>query len=155
MPQRASSEGSGSNPGKPAPDAGELSIVNEQRALDDAQNRVIAVVERHGYPKASLFALRLALHEAIMNAFRHGHKTLPATTPVFVRFKVSDKKVDLTIEDQGPGFVVSDVPDPTLEENLERGSGRGLLLIKAYMSKVEYNAKGNALRMVYSRPKGS
>lgn len=154
MPQRVNSQSGSSGPNAGKPDTGELSIVNEQNALDDAQNRVIAVVERHGYPKASLFALRLALHEAIMNAFRHGHKTLPATTPVFVRFKVSDKKVDLTVEDQGPGFVPTDVPDPTLEENLERGSGRGLLLIKAYMSKVEYNAKGNALRMVYSRPKG-
>jgi serine/threonine-protein kinase RsbW len=47
------------------------------------------------------------------------------------------------------------VPDPTLEENLERGSGRGLLLIRAYMSRVEYNDKGNRLSMTYTRPKGT
>jgi serine/threonine-protein kinase RsbW len=45
------------------------------------------------------------------------------------------------------------VPDPTLEENIERGSGRGLLLIKAYMSSATYNAKGNKLTMVYQRPR--
>jgi serine/threonine-protein kinase RsbW len=49
----------------------------------------------------------------------------------------------------------SSIPDPTLDENLERGSGRGLLLIRAYMASAEYNASGNALRMVYRRPPGA
>lgn len=133
-------------------DQGVLSVPNEQRAMDDAQNHVIGLAEKRGYPKASLFAVRLALHEAIMNAFRHGHKHLAPTVPVHVKFQVSDQHIDLTVEDQGPGFDPQDVPDPTLEENLERGSGRGLLLIRAYMSIVEYNAKGNALRMVYDKP---
>jgi serine/threonine-protein kinase RsbW len=139
---------------KPAPDLdqGTLSVPNEQRAMDEAQNHVIALAEKRGFPKASLFAVRLALHEAIMNAFRHGHKGLAPTVPVHVKFQVSDQHIDLTVEDQGPGFDPQDVPDPTLEENLERGSGRGLLLIRAYMSIVEYNAKGNALRMVYDKP---
>ncbi len=131
---------------------GVLTVPNEQTAMDEAQNQVMALAERHGFPKASLFAVRLALHEAIMNAFRHGHKQLPPSVPVAVRFEIDDQHVDLTVEDQGPGFVPEDVPDPTLEENLERGSGRGLLLIRAYMSIVEYNAKGNALRMVYDKP---
>jgi serine/threonine-protein kinase RsbW len=58
----------------------------------------------------------------------------------------------MAVEDQGPGFNPDAVPDPTLEENLERGSGRGLLLIKAYMASASYNAKGNRLEMVYRRP---
>jgi serine/threonine-protein kinase RsbW len=131
---------------------GVISVPNEQKAMDEAQNQVVGLAEKHGFPKASLFAVRLALHEAMMNAFRHGHKGLEPTVPVHVRFEVTDKHIDVTVEDQGPGFDPQDVPDPTLEENLERGSGRGLLLIRAYMSVVEYNAKGNALRMVYEKP---
>jgi serine/threonine-protein kinase RsbW len=134
---------------------GSLDVTNDPRAIDDAQNRVVAAAEHAGYPKASVFALKLALHEALMNAFRHGHKHLPASVPVHFSFAVSPKQIDLTIEDQGPGFNPSEVPDPTLDENLERGSGRGLLLIKAYMSKVEFEGRGNRLRMVYARPQAS
>lgn len=136
------------------PQRGTIAVVNDARAMDDAQNRVVAFLEQEEYPKASLFALRLALHEALMNAFKHGHKDLPKTTPVYLTYEVSHDHVDLDVEDQGPGFTPETVPDPTLEENLERGSGRGLLLIRAYMSKVEYNKKGNRLSMRYARPGG-
>jgi serine/threonine-protein kinase RsbW len=138
----------------PAPGShrGTIAVVNEQGAMEAAQSRVIMLVESLGYPKASVFALRLTLHEAIINAFKHGHKTLPGSVPIYVRYDVAADHVDLEIEDQGPGFRPEEVPDPTLEENLERGSGRGLLLIRAYMSRVEYNEKGNALRMRYLRP---
>jgi serine/threonine-protein kinase RsbW len=138
----------------PAPaDHGTLRVVHEQADIDAAQARVVAAIERHNYPKASVFALKLSLHEALMNAFKHGHKGLPETTPITLRFTVNASTVNLEVEDQGPGFNPDDVPDPTLEENIERGSGRGLLLIKAYMSHVAYNAKGNKLTMVYQRPK--
>ena len=136
------------------PQRGTIAVVNDARAMDEAQNRVVAFLEEQQYPKASMFALRLALHEALTNAFKHGHKGLPATLPVYLSYEVAHDHVDLDVEDQGPGFSPEEVPDPTLEENLERGSGRGLLLIRAYMSKVAYNDKGNRLSMRYARPKG-
>ena len=77
---------------------------------------------------------------------------LPPETPVRLEFSVSPAQVQMSIEDKGPGFDPSSVKDPTLEENLELPTGRGLLLIRAYMSRVEYNAKGNRLSMTYSRP---
>jgi len=129
-----------------------LTVANDPRAIEQAQGTVIDAAERLGYPKASVFALRLALHEAMTNAFKHGHRDLPASVPVTLRYTATPETIDLTIVDRGPGFNVQDVPDPTTDENLERGSGRGLLLIRAYMSTVEYNASGNALHMVYKRP---
>ncbi|HEX2838749.1 MAG TPA: ATP-binding protein [Phycisphaerales bacterium] len=143
------------SPSTPPPQRGTLAVVNDPRAMDEAQNRVVHFLEQQSYPKASVFALRLAMHEALMNAFKHGHKGLPPTTPVYLTYEVTHDHVDLDVEDQGPGFTPEDVPDPTLEENLERGSGRGLLLIRAYMSRVEYNKQGNKLSMTYARPKGA
>jgi serine/threonine-protein kinase RsbW len=136
------------------PHAGVLVVVNSAEAIEAAQQHVAKAAEQLAYPKASVFALKLAMHEAIVNAFKHGHKELPASTPVRVRYAVEALHVELEIEDQGPGFDPQAVPDPTLEENIERGSGRGLLLIRAYMSRVEYNAKGNRLLMVYRKPDG-
>lgn len=135
-----------------APDSGSLRIPFDQREIDDAQSRIVAMIERHGYPKASVFALRLSLHEAVANAFKHGHKDLPQETPITLAFHIADDHVELSVEDQGPGFDPGAIPDPTLEENLERGSGRGLLLIRAYMTSADFNAKGNKLTLVYRRP---
>jgi serine/threonine-protein kinase RsbW len=69
-----------------------------------------------------------------------------------VQIAVDSQRVTMHVIDQGPGFDPSAVPDPTLEENIERGSGRGLLLINAYMTSAQYNAKGNAITMVYEKP---
>jgi len=134
------------------PNSVTITVRNEPDEIDRAQSQVIEAIERFGYPKASIFAIRLSLHEAMSNAFRHGHSTLPPDTPVKMSYSVTKDSVSLAIEDQGPGFNPHSVPDPTLEENIERGSGRGLLLIRAYMASAEYNEKGNRIEMVYERP---
>ncbi len=128
-----------------------LSVLNKPGAVDEAIGQVVKELEALEYPKASVFAVRLALHEAITNGFRHGHSNLP-DEPVILEYQVDAAEARLKVEDKGPGFDPSSIADPTLDENLERGSGRGLLLIRAYMAVAEYNDKGNALRMVYKRP---
>jgi len=129
-----------------------LDVVNDPKAIEHAEESLVAALERFAYPKASLFAVRLCLHEAMSNCFRHGHKDLPDSTPVHLSYTASRDSVVIDLRDQGPGFKPEDVPDPTLEENLERGSGRGLLLIRAYMAEARYNDRGNGIRMVYERP---
>jgi serine/threonine-protein kinase RsbW len=135
-----------------APDSDRLAVNNDGASIDAAESAVVAAAERHGYSKASIFAVRLAVHEALMNGFKHGHKGLPSGLQVTLTYKVKPRTIECSIEDQGPGFTPEEVPDPTLEENIERGSGRGLLLIRAYMSRVEHNAKGNRVTMVYEKP---
>lgn len=120
--------------------------------IDRAQERVLATLQRLGYPDASRFAVRLALEEAITNAFHHGHKGLPPDEPVRLEFQADAEGIIIVVEDQGPGFNPVSVPDPTKDENLEVPTGRGLLLMRAYMSEVEYNKRGNRVRMVYRQP---
>ncbi|MFA6045825.1 MAG: ATP-binding protein [Phycisphaerales bacterium] len=132
-----------------------ITVVNDPAAIERAEDRVVEALTRFNYPRASVFAVRLSLHEAMSNGFRHGHRSLPEGTPISVQFDATDDTVEIIVEDQGPGFDPNAIPDPTLEENLERGSGRGLLLIRAYMTSAEYNSKGNRLQMTYRRPPGA
>ena len=53
------------------------------------------------------------------------------------------------IRDEGPGFDASSLPDPTDPANLEKRSGRGLLLIRAFMSDVRHNDRGNEVMLTY------
>lgn len=126
-----------------------LLIRNRREEIDRAEETILAALDNNGYSESSRFAVRLALEEALSNAFHHGHKGLPESTPVHLEYSVDPGEVHLAIEDQGPGFRPDAVPDPTLDENLELPSGRGLLLIRAYMASVEYSPRGNRLSMVY------
>ena len=140
-------------PGQPE-ESGSVELVNDRAAIDSAEARLLAAVDRFGYSQASRFAIRLATEEALMNAFHHGHRGLPETTPVRVEFTVSPDRVVVVVEDRGPGFDPGVVADPTADENLESPTGRGLMLMRAYATAVRHNATGNRVELVYERPAG-
>lgn len=125
---------------EPAPDA-------KREAID----RLIADAEAAGYPTASVFAVRLAVEEALTNAINHGHAQLPHE-PVALAWRVLPARIEIEVSDSGPGFKPAEAPDPTLDENIEKPTGRGLMLIRSFMSRVEHNATGNTVRMIYQRP---
>ena len=124
-----------------------LSISSELSSARQVEQRLITELRRHHYPDDCLFAVRLALEEALSNAIKHGNGLDPDKT-VTVRFCVEPEKVQLVITDQGQGFDPAAVPDPTTNDHLEKPSGRGIALIRAYMDEVAYNSRGNEIRMV-------
>lgn len=128
-----------------------LSLRFERDAIERAERALLDAVERFHYPEASKFALRLAFEEAVMNAFRHGHRGLPPETPIRLSWSVAPDQARIEVEDQGPGFDCAAVPDPTLDENLERPTGRGLMLMRAYMTDVRFNPSGNTVTMTFDR----
>ena len=134
------------SPSHPDPSRGSVRVHNRRDEIDAVQKRLREALEEGGYPDAARFAVRLALEEALSNAFRHGHKDRP-DDPVTVEWEVSDALIRVAVEDQGPGFDPNAVPDPTLEENLESPSGRGLLLMRAYMGDVRFEGQGNRVVM--------
>jgi serine/threonine-protein kinase RsbW len=129
----------------------ERRLIRDDRAeIESAERALVEHVESHGYPQAAVFAVRLAFEEAVVNALRHGHRDIPHE-PVEVEWSVDEQEVSLSVRDKGPGFQPGDVPDPTAEENIEAPSGRGIMLMRHYMTRVEYNETGNLVRMVYER----
>ncbi|MFM7260084.1 MAG: ATP-binding protein [bacterium] len=110
-----------------------------------------AALDAHGFDEGAKFAIRLAIEEAVVNAFRHGNRNDP-TKSVHFKAYIDDGRASFEVEDEGPGFDPKTIPDPTEDENLEIPSGRGVMLIKAYMSDVEYVPPGNLLRMTFRKP---
>ena len=80
----------------------------------------------------------------------HGNAEDPNKT-VTVRYEVTPHEIHLSIEDEGSGFDPGSVPDPTEDENLEIPSGRGIMLMRAYMTSVEIVAPGNRIDMTFRR----
>jgi serine/threonine-protein kinase RsbW len=128
----------------------DLTLRELRTGLESVQAQVADALEAHGYGEGAMFAMRLALEEAIVNAFRHGNRSDPAKV-VFFRCAVDGAEAAFEVEDQGPGFDPRMLPDPTEDENIEIPSGRGVMLIKAYMTDVEFVKPGNKLRMRYAK----
>ena len=111
---------------------------------------VTAPMPACGYAERDVFAVRLALGEAVVNALKHGNAGDP-TKEVRVRWRVTAAEVLAEVADEGPGFDPGRVPDPTAPENLERPGGRGLLLMRHYVTHVRYNDRGNAVTLCHRR----
>jgi serine/threonine-protein kinase RsbW len=129
-----------------------LHPANDRAQIDRAESVILGSLDKFGYPDASKFAVRLALEEALVNAFQHGHRGLPETETVDLEYSVSPTEVTIAVTDRGPGFDPGAVPDPTSEGNLELPSGRGLMLMRAFMTTVEHDMGGKRLRMTYKFP---
>lgn len=129
------------------------SLPSQNGAHEPCVREVLAQLKLLGWADRDLFAVEMALVESLINAMRHGNR-LDAKKKVVVECKASPERFWMKVQDEGPGFTPEKVPDCTSEENLERCSGRGLALIKAYMSNVEYNDCGNCVTMEKFRTTG-
>ena len=118
-----------------------LSIM--QVVLEYLMNRV----DKLGVIEAKQSNLFVALDEAFVNAVKHGNK-FDAMKNIRVVADVSQSEARFTIEDEGEGFDLDNIPDPLDPQNLFKPSGRGVLFIYNIMDEVKYNERGNRLTMV-------
>jgi len=119
----------------------------------EVQKRIMDDVERLGFDDHSTFAIKLAVEEALINAIKHGNQLDPAKK-VHIQAKVTPKRFEITIEDEGKGFARQEVPDPTADENVCKCSGRGILLIENFMNVVRWTRGGRRLKMVKNNEAG-
>ncbi|HEY8561167.1 MAG TPA: ATP-binding protein [Pyrinomonadaceae bacterium] len=104
-------------------------------------------VEKVGVVNPETSNLFVALDEAFVNAVKHGNK-FDSSKLVRITADVSPEEARFTIEDEGDGFNVAEIPDPLDPQNLFKTSGRGVLFIYNIMDEVKYNERGNRLTMV-------
>lgn len=124
----------------------EVAIPSKTGEGQAVQERIVSLLEQMDYPMRDVFGVRLALEEALVNAIKHGNGMDPSKK-VHIECRVSPERVWIRIRDEGQGFDLKGLPDPTLEENLEKPSGRGVLLMREFMTKVEYNDRGNCVTL--------
>jgi serine/threonine-protein kinase RsbW len=108
--------------------------------------KLLEQLDRFEWTNRDVFAIHMSMEESILNAIRHGNCCAP-NKRVQVRIDLDSSRFYAKITDEGSGFKLEDIPDPTLEENLENTSGRGVMLIRVFMDKVAYNDKGNSVEL--------
>jgi serine/threonine-protein kinase RsbW len=131
-----------------------LKVASTPSAIVRVCKQILAKLKAHSFPNEDIFSVHLAMEEAFINAVEHGNK-MDANKEVRIDYSIDGDKVEIAMTDEGEGFKPNNVPDPRYGENLYKTDGRGLFLIKAYMNEVEFNERGNCVRMVKYKGKPS
>jgi len=125
----------------------EFELPSDLSLMDGVLEYLQERVSKLGLIQPERSNLFIALDEAFVNAVKHGNKNNPNKL-LKITAELSPKEACFTVEDEGEGFNVRNIPDPCDPANLFRTSGRGVLLIYNIMDEVEYNAQGNRVKMV-------
>lgn len=115
-----------------------LTIPSEIRLVDFVHAAAEKLAEIAGFTSEDGLDLGLAVRETVINAIRHGNAEDPDTR-VHVVLSVEEDGVRASVRDEGNGFDPSSSPDPTSPDNRLRTSGRGLLLIRAFVDDVRFS----------------
>jgi serine/threonine-protein kinase RsbW len=132
----------------------ELHLPSDAAAGKRAVDELLARLKEHDWLENDIFGIHLAVEEALVNAIKHGNQ-YDDRKQVHFLFKVCGDRVLVEIRDEGEGFDPRNVPDPTEDVNLETPSGRGIMLMRNFMSRVEYNDAGNHVVMEKVRHEGN
>ena len=111
---------------------------------------VMSELQNSEWSSKEQFAINLALEEALVNAVQHGNHSDPDKS-VHFSCRLTNSSVKFRVEDEGDGFDPNAVPDPTDDEHIMNISGRGVLLIKGFVSRVWWNDKGNVVEFEKDR----
>ncbi|MDR1142314.1 MAG: ATP-binding protein [Planctomycetaceae bacterium] len=128
----------------------DCSFPSDMNLAHNLIEQVMEQVKLIGWSNKEEFAVNMALEEALVNAIQHGNGSDPAKQ---VRFscRLNDQRIYVRIEDEGSGFNPNTIPDPTDPEHIMIASGRGVLLIKNFVSRIQWNEKGNVLEFEKER----
>jgi len=124
-----------------------LIVPSEADEIKKVSAKIIDALKIYKLDEETVFDIKLSTEEALRNAMQHGNKN-NEKLPIEVSFAVDNSVLEITIEDRGEGFDYKNTPDPTTDKNILRTCGRGVFLIHKLMDEVQYNEKGNRIRMV-------
>jgi sigma-B regulation protein RsbU (phosphoserine phosphatase) len=124
--------------------------MNQLQESEDAFMTFYSTLEHCRYSQKDIQRIRLPLNELVSNAFIHGNEEDPKKT-VTVGYAISDTAVRVCVVDEGAGFDIDAIPNPTRQEMLTREGGRGVYLMKKYVDAYGQNKKGNGVYFTINR----
>lgn len=121
-----------------------LCIPSETSATSEAIEPLLARLQEEAWADRDVFGVHLAVEEALVNAIKHGNRE-DAAKSVCIEYRIAPDCVQIEIADEGCGFDPSVLPDPTAEDRVDQPNGRGIMLMRSFMSRVEFNGAGNCV----------
>ena len=135
----------------------QLRLESTLDSIDAAELIVQRLAELNGFDEDQVHQIGMGVRETMANAVKHGNE-FNADKQVSFDAAVDERAFEVTVTDQGTGFVPEDVPDPLEGKNLLASSGRGLLMMRAFFDEVEVgpgSGTGTKVRLVKYCAKGA
>ena len=110
----------------------QLTLESTLQSVDDAEAIAMREAEKAGFEEDDQQQIGMAVRECMVNAVVHGNR-YNKKKKVHLDLEPSATGLTVVIGDEGDGFDVNSLPDPLAPDNLMRQSGRGLLLVRAFM----------------------
>lgn len=127
------------------------------KSVDTAEAIVMKQAKRLGFEEDDQHQIGMAVRECMVNAVVHGNR-YSSHKRVHLEVRSGGGQITVTIADEGAGFDLNSLPDPLAPENLLRQSGRGILLIRAFMDEFDLHRRtggGTEVRLVKRLSKDS
>jgi len=124
-------------------------LFSELESLTQLEKHVDDLCEQFSVCEDDYGNILIAITEAVNNAITHGNK-LDATKKVLLAIAGNSEELEFVVEDEGAGFDVATVPDPTLPENIEKLSGRGIFLMRNLADDISFENKGTKIKLKFS-----
>ena len=124
----------------------ERSLPSEVAAISPFVDKVMLLFRKCGCASEGESGVEIALREALANAIIHGNHQNPQKH-VHVRLRCKPDEVSIAVKDEGRGFDINTITDPTAPENTGAVHGRGIYLMKALMDDVRFEEGGVVVRM--------
>ena len=134
----------------------DLQLDSKLDSVDRGEEMVLEAARSLGFDDDELHRIGIAVRESLVNAVTHGNR-FHGRKKVHLRVLVSPDSLTVEIGDEGPGFSTESVPDPLSAENILKHSGRGLLMMQAFMDEFSVTPRpgnGSLVRMVKRRHAG-
>src|SRR5688500_16726130 len=128
----------------------ELTIPSRLEELDAVHDLVEQAAKEFNLSADMSYWMEVTVCESVINAIRHGNESDPSKEAT-VRISSDGNAIEIIVEDQGKGFKLEDLADPTQADNLLKPSGRGILIIRSFMDEVNLSSReggGSRLHMI-------
>ena len=122
-------------------------------SVDQAESLVVEEAGKLGFDEDEAHQIGMAVRESTVNAVVHGNR-YSRNKRVHLEIERSGNSLIVTIGDEGEGFDINAIPDPLSPDNLLKQSGRGLLLIRAFMDDFDLHPRpggGTEVRLVKNK----
>lgn len=127
----------------------QLIIRSDPKNIKELEHFVQVIFEHFKLDNDLYPNILISLTEAVNNAIIHGNNG-DNSKCVEIRSIIKDGLLSLTIIDEGPGFCLSKIPDPTTDENIEKPNGRGVFLMKVLADNIHYSKNGSVVEMSFA-----
>jgi serine/threonine-protein kinase RsbW len=124
----------------------ECSLPSEVTAISPFVDRLMLLLGNCGFVPEGVSDVEIALREAMANAIIHGNHE-DRRKHVHVSCRCEPGEVSIAVKDEGKGFDINNVPDPTAPENIGSVHGRGIHVIRALMDEVRFEEGGAVIHM--------